>query len=245
MCKTSDANKENVSKTQAQQTKVQGELKKVTKENKDLKKKNESLVDDITDLKCRSMRDNLVFIGIPETVTSQPTMGLMEAAGGVGSFDSGTAMDSSQSQDGQGKSQSDPWHPKSYSQVAAGEDCNEKVWEFCRSVLNIHNASNRVFIDRAHRLGPFRSDKPRAMIVKFKDTDSKMLVKNAAKELDLKNTPFGVFDQYPPEVQEKRRSLIPKMLEAKAQHKKAVLVRDKLYINNKLYEPSTETSDDE
>ena len=74
VCKTSDANKESVSKTQTQLTKVQGELKKVTKENKDLKKKNESLADDITDLKCRSMRDNLVFIGIPETVTSQPTM---------------------------------------------------------------------------------------------------------------------------------------------------------------------------
>ena len=36
-------------------------------------------------------------------------------------------------------------------------------------------------------------------------------------------TPFGVSDQYPPEVQEKCRSLIPKMLEARAQHKKAVL----------------------
>ena len=204
------------------------------------------MADDIIDLKCRSMRDNLVFIGIPETVSAQPTLGLMGAAGGSAVFDSGTAMDSSQGQgQGQGPSQNSSWQPKSYSQVATGEDCNEKVWEFCKSVLNIHNPSGRVFIDRAHRSGTFRPDKPRAIIVKFKDTDSKMIVKNAAKEIDLKNTPFGVFDQYPPEVQEKRRSLIPKMLEAKAQHKKAVLVRDKLYINNKLYEPSTQTSDDE
>ena len=45
-------------KTQTELTKVQGELKKVSKGNKYLKKKNESLADDITDLKCRSMRDN-------------------------------------------------------------------------------------------------------------------------------------------------------------------------------------------
>ena len=66
------------------------------------------------------------------------------------------------------------------------------------------------------------------MIVKFKDPDSKMLVKNAAKELDLKIPPLVPSINIHPEVQEKRRLLNPRMLEAKAQHKKAVLVRDKL-----------------
>ena len=90
-------------------------------------------------------------------------------------------------------------------------------------VLKISNPRDRVHIDRAHRSGAFKSDKPRAIIVKFKDTDSKMLVKTAARQFDLKQTPFGVFDQYPPEVQEKRKSLIPIMLKARDERKKAVL----------------------
>ena len=156
VCKTTDTNKENVSKNQTELSKLQGELKKVTKENKDLKKKNDTMADDIIDLKCRSMRDNLVFIGIPETVSAQPTLGLMGAAGGSAVFDSGTAMDSSQGQgQGQGPSQNSSWQPRSYSQVATREDCNETVWEFCKSVINIHNPSGRVFIDRAHRSGTF------------------------------------------------------------------------------------------
>ena len=130
--------------------------------------------------------------------------------------------------------------PKSYAQAASGEDCNAKVWEFCETVLKISNARERVHIDRAHRSGAYKPDKPTVIIVKFKDTDSKMLVKNAARQTDLKQTPFGVFDQYPPEVQEKRKDLIPIMLKARDEHKKAVLVRDKLYINNKLYDPRVE-----
>ena len=240
MCKSTDINKENVSKTQTELSKIQGELKKMSKENKDLKKKNESLADDITDLKCRSMRDNLVLIGI--SVSAQPVMGLMGAPGGLVI---GEMLDSSQGQNQDQSEATASWQPNSYSQVAAGEDCNAKVWEFCEQVLHISNPNERVFIDRAHRSGSFRPDKPRAMSVKFKDTDSKMIVKNAAKELNLKNTPFGVFDQYPPEVQEKRRELIPVMLKAKTQHRKAVLVRDKLYIYNKLYEPNTEASGDD
>ena len=67
-----------------------------------------------------------------------------------------------------------------------------------------------------------------------------MLVKTAARQSDLTQTPFGVFYQYPPEVQEKRKRLIPIMLKARDERKKAVLVIDKLYVNNRLYEPSAE-----
>lgn len=67
-----------------------------------------------------------------------------------------------------------------------------------------------------------------------------MVVKNALQNINLKNTPFSVFDQFPQIVQERRKELIPVMLEARRNNKKAVLVRDKLYINNKLYKPEAE-----
>lgn len=212
-------------------SKVQNEVKSLTQKNIELKKANQLLSDDVTDLKCRSMRDNLVIVGIPEVARS--ISGFMGAVGGA---DQREHMDTAQV-NGHNEQAS---QPRSYAQVASGEDCNAKVWEFCETVLKISNARERVHIDRAHRSGPYKPDKPRVLIVKFKDTDSKMLVKNAARQIDLKQTPFGVFDQYPPEVQEKRKGLIPIMLKARDEHKKAVLVRDKLYINNKLYDPSAE-----
>lgn len=39
-------------------------------------------------------------------------------------------------------------------------------------------------------------------------------------------------------MQQRRHELIPVMVEARSQNKKAVLVRDKLFIDNKFYVPS-------
>jgi hypothetical protein len=58
----------------------------------------------------------------------------------------------------------------------------------------------------------------------------KLEVKNA-----LKSVKFNVGEQYPQEIQQRRRYLIPKMIEARNQNKKAVLVGDKLFIDNKLH----------
>lgn len=46
--------------------KVQGECKKLADENKALKTTNSSLKEEVVDLQCRSMRENLLFMGIPE-----------------------------------------------------------------------------------------------------------------------------------------------------------------------------------
>lgn len=52
-------------------------------------------------------------------------------------------------------------------------------------------------------------------------------------------TVFVVYaEQFPRCIQDKRRSLIPVIHEARRNGKKANLVVDKLYINNKLYNPA-------
>ena len=134
-----------------------------------------------------------------------------------------------------------PRSPRSFARVVStGEDCVGKIHEFCESVLKIKETAGCVRIDRAHRVGNNIPGKQRSIVVKFQDTASKMVVKNALQNINLKNTPFSVFDQFPQIVQERRKELIPVMLEARRNNKKAVLVRDKLYINHKLYKPESE-----
>lgn len=56
-------------------TRLQGEVKSLKSARQELTNENKKLKDDITDLKCRSMRDNMLFFGIPESV-SPPYTGL-------------------------------------------------------------------------------------------------------------------------------------------------------------------------
>jgi hypothetical protein len=76
------------------------------------------------------------------------------------------------------------------------------------------------------------------------DEDSKSLIKSALKGINLRFSPYNVSDQFPPEVKERRKELIPTMLKARREGKRAVLVRDKLIINNVEYKGPlvTETS---
>jgi chromosome segregation ATPase len=57
--KKSDTHEENLKK-------IQGELKVLSDCNKNLQKQNKQLQEDVTDVRCRSMRDNLVMPGISE-----------------------------------------------------------------------------------------------------------------------------------------------------------------------------------
>ena len=106
---------------------------------------------------------------------------------------------------------------------------------FLTQVLNINDSEECIRIDRAHRVGAYRGNKVRPIVVKFQDTASKMRVKDALKLVRLRDTPYNVTDQYPQEVQQRCKDLIPHMVQARREGKKAVLVRDKLYINNKLF----------
>ena len=77
--------------------------------------------------------------------------------------------------------------------------------------------------------------KTRAFVAKFKDTASKLVIKDVLKKDNLKDTPYVVFDQYPKAIQERKKALIPDMIQARRENKTAFLVRDKLYVNNKPY----------
>lgn len=91
-----------------------------------------------------------------------------------------------------------------------------------------------VDIDRCHRIGVRRRDgRPRTIVVKFRrSNDRERVKKNAAK---LKNTNIYINEQFPREIEERRKKLRPILKQAKRDGKRAVLVRDKLYINGDLF----------
>ncbi|XP_052768003.1 uncharacterized protein LOC128208479 [Mya arenaria] len=141
-----------------------------------------TLKSEILDLKCRSMRDNLLFHKIPEE---------------------------------------------------KDEICEQKILQFIQEKLKIDNATEVIRLQRAHRIGPYQGDKTRPIVAKFSDFPDREKVRRAAKE--LKGTQYGISEQFPKQVVEQRRKLVPIMLQARKDGKEAFIKVDKLFINNHLY----------
>lgn len=207
---------------------VQGVLKRLTDQNSQLQSANKYMSESITDLKCRSMRDNLMFFGISERPLPRSETDVQPESRSVSEPNiHHVSADVAR-----------PDEQLAFSHIDSPSDCAKKVHNFCKNQLHIEDADTKIHIVRAHRIGRYNSIKARPIVAKL-DDDSKMLIKNALRAVNLQNTTYHVSDQYPPEVQESRRNLIPVMLKARREGKRATLVRDKLYINNELYTSDT------
>ena len=90
----------------------------------------------------------------------------------------------------------------------------------------------RIEFGNVHRF----SHKPRGkrpIVARFLYHSDLQYVLNNAYQ--LRNTPYGIRQQFPKEIEDNRRKLYPIQKEAKRQGKHVVLVRDRLYIDNELY----------
>ena len=122
------------------------------------------------------------------------------------------------------------------------ENVESKLYDFLSSKLNI---SDDIPFDRVHRLGKYDKDQtyPRAIIAKFHRFRDREKVRLAAPEA-LKGTDFGVREQFPIEIENKRKALYPVMKAARVnKNNKVRLVRDKLFINNVQYIQPTQKTD--
>ena len=139
----------------------------------------------ITDLQCRSMRDNLIFTGIEEPELSQSEF----------------------------------------------EDTEKTLCDFLANEMNI---GKQIPFHRVHRIGnsTHRNDSPRQIVAKFEHFKDREEVRFAAPKT-LKGKPYGVREQFPKVVEDKRKVLYPEMKKARSDSQNKVrLVRDRLYINN-------------
>ena len=97
----------------------------------------------------------------------------------------------------------------------------------------------RIEFGNIQRFGKKNAERPRPIIARFlyySDLD-----KAEKAERNLRGTYFGVNEQFPPEIEERRRKLYPIMKEEKKKKSKVVLIRDKLFVNNELVVPDEAT----
>lgn len=174
-------------------------------ENNELKLSNESLADSVTDLKCRSMRDNLLFFGIPEgpvsnyeVLTSNQTGIIQDGRDPSEGLESSTPpqaitnstvlqetgdRETDEPRDVRPKTTSTSEMPRKDHTILT-DDCVAKVYLFCEQVLKISDPSKTLKIERAHRIGAFDQKKTRPIVVKF-DSPSKMIIKDKLKGVNL------------------------------------------------------------
>ena len=105
---------------------------------------------------------------------------------------------------------------------------------FMNKELRVENAKE-ISIERAHRVGKPRSDgKPRPIIAKFSFFKDKDYV--LSKAPILAGTNFGVSPDFPKEIVDIRKSLLPHLKAARKRGCTAKLVYDKLYIDGQLFQ---------
>jgi hypothetical protein len=167
------------------------------------------------DNEFRSMRENLIFYGIPETPeTTQPKQ---------------PTSTSGLSQD----------EPSIQTKSSENQTCEELVKGFITTKLDID--SEHMLFDRAHRLGnPKTAKLPRPIIVKFHYFKEREIVREASfqKKEKLKEIKCGVSAQIPKEWREARQKLSTVYQAEKSKGNKVKFVGENLYVNGVIYKSS-------
>ena len=101
---------------------------------------------------------------------------------------------------------------------------------------------NLVF-DRVHRLGKTRwnlDTHPRPIVAKFEKYNDRENVRKKGIELNKKRNGYSVREQFPQEIEQRRKELYPIMRKFQQnENNRVALIRDKLYINGKQYQHQT------
>ena len=92
------------------------------------------------------------------------------------------------------------------------EDCIDMIDQFCANELQFED-SVTPNIDRAHRVGRYTSGKIGPIVVKFNDYKVREAIRTSSHL--LRDTCYGIQEQFPKNVRDRRRALIPIMNEAR------------------------------
>ena len=123
------------------------------------------------------------------------------------------------------------------------ENTEAKLREFL--VTEMVETASRVqdiVFDRVHRIRRPEYDfftgqaKSRPVVAKFEKYTDREYIRKAGVELNKRQRRFSVREQFPPEIEERQKTLYPIMRNLnKDGDNRVTLVRDKLYVNGKLY----------
>jgi len=148
----------------------------------------QTLKEAVLDLKCRSMKNNLIFTGLHRV---------------------------------------------------QNEDTEELLRCFLYNELGVDYKIEFGNVHRFKTRGDYRRSPIVARFLYRKDLDYVLSIANR-----LKGKPYGIREQFPPEIEQARKPLYPVMKLAKQQRKQVTLIRDRLYIDNELYVPDMDTAND-
>ena len=120
------------------------------------------------------------------------------------------------------------------------EEPEKTVKNFMCEHLKIpENTVNEISFHRVHRIGRKLNAYPRPIVAKFERYKQKELVRSRGRE--LKDTKFGLSDQFPKEIQERRKVLFQIRKEYRKKGIRAIVSVDRLYLDGKLYRDSEVT----
>ncbi|KAL7394157.1 hypothetical protein ABVT39_021569 [Epinephelus coioides] len=117
-----------------------------------------------------------------------------------------------------------------------GEDAETTLRQFFIKELRMDvEMVKTIQFDHVHRIQRSREhqEKPCLLVAKFVRFKDKAVVKSFSKRLAGK--PFGMNNQFPPEIVARRRKLIPKLKEHRENKDVVRLAVDKLYINGRMF----------
>lgn len=117
----------------------------------------------------------------------------------------------------------------------------EKSEEIIKDLINdkLKLDADEIQIERAHRIGKPKNNKSRTIIAKFLNYKDRERILKSRRQ--LKGTSITIREDYSDMVAEKRKNLVPQMLEARRNGKIAYLRHDKLIIHDRSRPPFQQT----
>ena len=121
------------------------------------------------------------------------------------------------------------------------EDTESKLREFMKNELTLGSPDDvdGIVFDRVHRLGRRSGDgirHPRPIVAKFEKYRDREKIRKTGIEPNKQKCGFTIREQFPIEMETKRKTLYPIMRNyQKNPNNKVTLVRDKLYVNGLVY----------
>jgi hypothetical protein len=158
---------------------IRKNLDSVIKDSNELANRKEAMLD----LKCRSMKNNLVFTGLGGETNREDTEG--------------------------------------------------KLRDFIFHELGLEH---HIEFGNVHLFGRFQSGKDQPIVARFIYQGDLVCVKKSAYK--LKGKRYGIHEQYPSEIEDRRRELYPVQKQYKQSGHKTKMVRDRLYIDGQLFRGS-------
>ena len=127
------------------------------------------------------------------------------------------------------------------------ENVEAKLRDFLSNELSLEspNIIENIVFDRVHRLGPPRRDiydKPRPIIAEFEKFTDRETIRKAGIQLNSNpDSRFRIREQYPEEIENRRRQLYPVMYRLnKIPNNRVTLIKDRVYVNGSQYVPEND-----